>query len=651
MMNCIQDDLSTGTEEPLSSEEAASFLSTIHTLPSADYRADSVTKPSSSGRRSSSKKSPTANITYSDSSIRDARSVLSSPSDEIDEIPISICQDAWRGSDDDDASNIDNCACALDIEDNVAQDSSITKENSEPKTKEDSLNDECTLLDNSNHSRVPSYTSCYSIMTEQRDCFEMGRDEGSPTRRDFKEKTNVSNLSVIAPKKSGGMIRTLSSLKMSPLKKKEVHGEGSITAEASEDHKFEETLKIASSFSTANETESSSNSSPKASGKDAKTRSPSKFFKELRCKRLSGAAALAAAIVPVAASAVDATQREEQAQEDSANTKGQKIRTFSTSVMKSKRTETHVHLISLSPEDTPSKYDEICYGSSSPSQLTTPALPSPVDFMPHENSIIKTDAKTPGGADIAKESVDMRCDLSPIVSKSFIKRAATNDSVELDDTGIMTLTPESIDYLHTSKDSADESLSDRCRSFLSGVSRTLFPDEKLPLDNIHFEGLGDDDAFECMLKKGKSGLFDVTVEEIKSEETRLDEVVTPASLEETINMTHEKKSEQKLSSLGDVFHFDMSAFNHLFECASSSSNHAQNIVVEPMKREVISSSANDDKNETYDAGTKKQASLVLAKETSKSTISVDKAIGLENCARSEICNKIVMGQIHQKSQL
>lgn len=642
-MNCIQDDRSTGTEEPLSSEEAASFLSTIHTLPSADYLADGATKPSIDGPKKSSLSCSSANIIHSDSSIRDARSLFSSPSDEIDEIPINICQDAWGGSGDDDASNADNCACTLNVEDDIAQDSSILKESSGLKINNKSLSHEGTLLDVSYHSRIPSYTSCCSIMTEPRDCFEIGRDAGSPTRRGLKENTNVSNALVVAPKKSGGVIRTLSNLNISPLKKKkEVHEEESETKKASNDLQVDQTLKLTSSFSTANETESSSNSSPKAAGKDSKTRSPSKFFRGLRSKRLSGAAALAAATVPVAALAADAaTQRKEQAQNDSTNAEGQTIRTtFKSDVVKSKKTETPVHLISLSPEDTPSKYDEICYGSSASSHLATPAPPSPVDFMPQENSILKTGAYTCDGANVTEESVDMQCDLSPIVSKPLIKRAATNDSVELDDTGMMTMTPDSTDFLNTSNDSAEESLSDRCRSFLSGVSRTLFPEEKTPVEDVHFEGLGDDDAFECTLQNGKSGLFDVTVEEIKSEELKMHEEVIPVNLGGTMEKAPEKKCEQKLSSLGDIFHINMSTFNHLFGCAGSSSSEVKSIVAEQIKPEEATQSAvNDDKNETSDASTN-NTSADLEQTIPKSTGSEYKTKEPENSAESKTVDEL-----------
>jgi hypothetical protein len=264
-----------------------------------------------------------------------------------------------------------------------------------------------------------------------------------------------------------------------------------------------------------------------------------------------------------------------------------------------------VHLMSLTPEDIPTKYDEICYGSHSPPGATTPEPPPSVDYSLIDNSILKTDY-TPvcSGLGIPTESVEMTCNLSPIVNKSSLKRAITNnDSVELDATGSLTMTPESADYLNLSTETGEESLSDRCRSFLSDVSRTLFPEHEWSTADIDFEGLGDDDAFECTLHHDESGLFDVTVEELKTEEivnanecvmpndsvseeevpdgdVKLDITTPTQEASEETQASPEEKPKQNKMSFGDLFQMDITAFGDLFGCTSSSTKEVKSIIAE-----------------------------------------------------------------------
>jgi hypothetical protein len=233
------------------------------------------------------------------------------------------------------------------------------------------------------------------------------------------------------------------------------------------------------------------------------------------------------------------------------------------------------------------KYDEICYGPSSPSVLATPAPLVPIQYSQLENSIVKSNTET-------KQEVEGKVSsLSPIASKSYIKRAVTNDSVELDATGSITMTPDSMDYLNRSNET---------EVHLSEISRALFSDDNETMANvedIRFDGLGDDDAFECMLQNDEVGVFDITVEGMKMEKQleemceemaetdvkelnglssrdhhEVDEAVkneTQQIIKAPVQMLAEK-SRAKPVSFGDLFQMDMSVFGDLFGCTGSSSN-------------------------------------------------------------------------------
>jgi hypothetical protein len=210
-MNCIEDDRSIDGEESLTPSEKSSFLFTIQTLPSADYRpCDDANPKTQTATASFSYANLVYNsICYSEGNVREAPSVASAQSHD-DEIPFNICQDAW--GQDDDSKTYEQWACAIDVEDdvqdplNAPRKSRFSKDvlgedyvqNTSIAQQENRLS-KGTLPDVSYHSRISSYVSGCSVLTEMRDCFERGRDEGSPTRHGFRgEMEKVEETALVA---------------------------------------------------------------------------------------------------------------------------------------------------------------------------------------------------------------------------------------------------------------------------------------------------------------------------------------------------------------------------------------------------------------------------------------------------------------------
>jgi hypothetical protein len=600
-MNCIQDDQSTDAEA-LSPDEAYSFLSTIQTLPSADYRRSRDDSFTSRHKND-----------YAYNARDDAPSITSAASDE--DIPFNICQGAWG---DDDTAVENHCACDIQVEDahSLMHMNSFQSERGssiQGELEESGSISEAPLMDGVNlHSRVSSCVSGCSVVTEVRDEFERGRDECSPTRGGFRAvegmdlvssecvKQNVSDAPATVKRGRGrGMRRKFS--KLSPLgKQKKNHVTKETVVKADEtpdvvpakepatstlnlaDKKSDEVIVSSSSICTASETVSTSNTAPISNRSGAlKNMSPSKFLRSLKSKRAT-----------VAAAASNESKHRVNFSDDdpSEEVECHSVGASSLKVVANASAEEElepVHLLSLTPEDTPMKYDEICYGPTSPSVLATPAPLVPIQYSQLENSIVKSNTEM-------KQEVEGKVpSLSPIASKSYIKRAVTNDSVELDATGSITMTPDSMDYLNRSNET---------EVHLSEISRALFSDDNDTMANvedIRFDGLGDDDAFECMLQNDEVGVFDITVEGMKMEKqleemceemaethvrelnvlsSRDDHEVDEAVKNETqqiINAPSQvsaEKSKAKPVSFGDLFQMDMSGFGDLFGCNGSSSN-------------------------------------------------------------------------------
>jgi hypothetical protein len=612
-MNCIQDDRSIDAET-LSPSEATSFLNTIQTLPSADYRFPTVThQPTSfSTRDDTSHKNAYANVIYN--ARDDAPSIDSAPSDEDMNTPFNICSGVW--DDDDDATVKNHCACDIQVEDahSLMHMNSFQSDRGSSIQGGNSIVD-AALMDSENlQSRVSSCVSGCSVVTEMRDEFERGRDVGSPTRGvvravetmdvaidDECVKQDVAeNALVVAPTtvKKGqffGMRRKFS--KLSPLTKQKTSQvvTKEIVPKVDEapngipdkepapstlniaDKKTDEAIVSSSSICTASETVSTANTAPVSNKTGAlKNMSPSKFLRSFKSKRSTAAATAAAAALAAAKSKHRVNFSDGNAHKEvECHPVASSVKDGSNA---SEEELVPVHLMSLTPDDIPMKYDEICYGPSAPLALATPAPLVSVPYSQIENSIVKTNTEMNQEPSYEGNMPN----LSPIASKSYIKQAVTNDSVELDATGSITMTPDSTDYLNTSNET-DDSLNDRCRSHLSGVSRTLFSDEKeiiANVEDIRFDGLGDDDVFECTLQNDELGVLDISVEGVKMEKQseKMEEVMAAEGVKELNGLSKapvqvsEENCEAKPAGFGNMFQMDMSAFSNLFGCTGSSSN-------------------------------------------------------------------------------
>eukprot|EP00956_Cyclotella_meneghiniana_P025481 scaffold53302_cov69-Cyclotella_meneghiniana.AAC.4 len=510
-MNCVTDDRSTCTDEPLSTTEASTFLSTIQNLPSADYREEDTNH----------------DLTRNGSSVYEMKSFV-----EEDEIPLNLCHQAW-GHDMSGKACENDFTCAVEIED----DTSINDLRQEvlARGKQDLLLDQQL-------SRSSSYKTSLSIITEK-DCFELGRD------RSNEMKAHVAN-------STGGVLSKLA--KMSPLRKnkkedgvklmKEVEAAASYDTECivSPNNVMEDislgSSKVAnksvsaSSNGVADKAMSDWNSSSKADMAEGnmKKRLPFKFMRNSKNKRLVGAAA---ATVPMIAMG-----------STSSESKGKYRKS---TITEAESSPEHVHLMALKPEETPIKYDEICYGSTA--SYSTPAPVAPVDLDTMENSILKAADET---------ASPMTCDISPVKSEQVLKTAVTAESVELDAT---------LPTVSTTFDNANGL--DKSNTVLADVSRTLFPDDEktMAVGDITFNGLGDEDVFECRLEKDEPGLMNVAVEGSKVEEA----FVAKAKDEmQDTDTTHSLASEDKPKKepRSSVFSIDLFSFTHFFSCGGSSSD-------------------------------------------------------------------------------
>ena len=521
-MNCITGDRSICTEEPLSITEASTYLSTIQNLPSADYREEDMNN----------------SLTRNGSSVYDMRSFV-----EDDEIPLNLCQQAW-GDDMSGKACEGDFTCAIEIED----DTSILRGNHDARQEVLDRGMQDLLLDQV--SRSSSYKTTHSIITEK-DCFELGRDRSN-------------EIEAPVAKSTGGVLSALA--RMSPMRKKNKKEEDGVElkkeVEAAASYDMEcivspnnvmedislssgkvaekpfSAVKPVSSNGSTDKTPSDWNSSSKAdkTGGNMKKRLPFKFMRNSKNKRLAGAAA-GAATVPVVA--INST---------SSKSKGKFHKSTITAAESSPEP---VHLMSLKPEETPIKYDEICYGSTA--SYATPAPVAPVDLDTMENSILKA----------ADETMSpMTCDISPVESVKVLKTAVTAESVELDAT------------LSTAATTFDNANSlDKSNAVLADVSRTLFPDDEkaMAVGDITFNGLGDEDVFECRLEKDEPGLVNVAVEGSKVEDTFVveakDEMPQAAT---TPSLAAEDTPKKKPSS--NVFSIDFSSFTQIFSCGGSSND-------------------------------------------------------------------------------
>ncbi|KAL3787770.1 hypothetical protein HJC23_009821 [Cyclotella cryptica] len=418
---------------------------------------------------------------------------------------------------------------------------------------------------------------------------------------------------------------------------------------------LQDTITPTSSFSTANETESSSVGSPvhvpKKTKGGMKTIVTSRFLKKLKSKRSSRG-------VVTMDPALEATETEVVSVENSMSRSGQDnddgiprdtgSRNDSPSMDRSKdlipqdgltlQDNENKALQEASQGKVP-RYDEISHRTPSCKAVTTPA-PSPFDqWQDYDAVVISTadaasDERNLTSASIIIDEEEMPCNLSPIVRKASLERAAMNESIELDATGsitFMTTPPEYDDdgMLNVSRDSARESMSEKCRSFLSDVSRTLFPEELDgyplaeawkngdvsidPHGDFHLEGLPIEEndvsmTIECTLQNDDSGLFDVTIEEMEVDKivARKEEGFNGGGTQEVeeggpsergvfvvssneqgqlrmsskSTVASQDRLKMEASTCNNLFQMDVSSPDDSFGCTRASSVRTRNVEVE-----------------------------------------------------------------------
>ncbi|KAL7484240.1 hypothetical protein ACHAW6_009887, partial [Cyclotella cf. meneghiniana] len=207
------------------------------------------------------------------------------------------------------------------------------------------------------------------------------------------------------------------------------------------------------------------------------------------------------------------------------------------------------------------------------------------------------------------------CDLSPIQMKPSIRSFAINDSIELDVTGSLTLTatpPDESDNPSASRD-ADE----RCCSFLTDVSRTLFPEEPeghhravskerigpcdFPSVGSHDENYAEATTIECTLRNNDFSLLDVTIGEVEANGTSAsqEEAMNPCEHDTHVSneggttgnggvvecsspstVASEDREKIKESNFNDLFQMGTSSLAALFRRSGPSSDRNRHIEAE-----------------------------------------------------------------------
>jgi hypothetical protein len=239
-----------------------------------------------------------------------------------------------------------------------------------------------------------------------------------------------------------------------------------------------------------------------------------------------------------------------------------------------------VHLMDLTPENHTTsekydeqslRYDEICNMSSSPPAMFT-LVPTPSSgFSQIDTTILGGILTEVPSNQISlpkkSDSDGMICNISPIVRKPSIQKATTNDGIEIDVTGITTATtPDSRDDPNLSRDSA--SFSDKCRSFLSDVSRTLFPEEiEVLKDNGSVYPVFDEEldvvTIECTIQNSR--MIDMTVEEGELNEVNESGSLEDQKLNERACVMERSIGSKQIASSIDAPKSNTSGFNNPFQ--------------------------------------------------------------------------------------
>ncbi|KAL7483434.1 hypothetical protein ACHAW6_009086 [Cyclotella cf. meneghiniana] len=378
-------------------------------------------------------------------------------------------------------------------------------------------------------------SSVCSILTEQRDCFELGRDAASPTRQlglvdglrvhaklygEGGEK--FLPLPPLLDEITSGMVskndsfengRTLDAVtecskstqanssceSANPYGKSLLpgHEKESILKNKSDKMNDIEDNKILNSSIGGKERQKvhgsiTSSSHEKVASKESnggkKTKATSKFLKRLKSKLSSRVIATMDTAVEIAVEPEGSATARDGNENDNPSNPGAVAINGNSSMdpfLADVTSRTPQDVSAVREEETASEgkvlsYDEICYGTPPPKEAIT-LTPSPTDHFHECNSIVmrSTSESRKKEKSLLREfnGYEMPCNLSPILEEPSRERAARNRSLSLDATGSMTATPNDSDTLNLSRESAHENSGETSSSMLSDVSRTLFPEE------------------------------------------------------------------------------------------------------------------------------------------------------------------------------